>query len=297
MSNGSINFDGRIAIAGATGRIGSALLSSLSNDNADVVAFSRNSSTDRLPSGLVPTVVDFDAPDSLARAVEGVERLFIAHGTSARQVENEISLIDAAVAAGVRHIVKVSVMGPPVKLHPFDWHMKIEAHLATCDVGYTVLRPSAFVDILNRATLPVSESSWGGAAGEGRVNLIDTRDIADAARVALLDNRFAQAQRAYHLTGPASVSMPEVAAELSRQLGYDVTYHHRSPSEQRDVLIRSGTSEMVADLLVGLDRLFEQSVQAETTTTVAELTGKTPRSVAAWLADNISAFRRSPSQG
>ncbi len=290
MSNVSSNSGNRIAIVGATGRIGSALLSKLINDDVELVAFSRNASTDRLPRGLVPTVVDFEAPASLAQGLQGVHKLFISHGTYAKQVENEIALIDAAVAAGVKHIVKVSVMGPPVKLHPFDWHMSIEAHLATCDVGYTVLRPSTFVDGLDRAAGAIAEGTWGGSAGEGRANLVDTRDIADVGRLALLDEKFIDAQRAYHLTGPASVSMPEVAAEFTRQLGREIRYHHRSRTEQRELLVRSGASELAIEMRLGLDLLFEQSAQAETTSTVYDFTGKAPRSVATWVSDNLSLF-------
>jgi uncharacterized protein YbjT (DUF2867 family) len=290
MSNVSSNSGNRIAIVGATGRIGSALLSKLINDDVELVAFSRNASTDRLPRGLVPTVVDFEAPASLAQGLQGVHKLFISHGTYAKQVENEIALIDAAVAAGVKHIVKVSVMGPPVKLHPFDWHMRIEAHLATCDVGYTVLRPSTFVDGLDRAAGAIAEGTWGGSAGEGRANLVDTRDIADVGRLALLDEKFIDAQRAYHLTGPASVSMPEVAAEFTRQLGREIRYHHRSRTEQRELLVRSGASELAIEMRLGLDLLFEQSAQAETTSTVYDFTGKAPRSVATWVSDNLSLF-------
>jgi uncharacterized protein YbjT (DUF2867 family) len=290
MSNVSSKSGGRIAVVGATGRIGSALLSQLVNDDVELVAFSRNASTDRLPRGLTPTVVDFEAPASLAQGLQGVHKLFISHGTYAKQVQNEIALIDAAVAAGVKHIVKVSVMGPPVKLHPFDWHMQIEAHLATYDVGYTVLRPSTFVDGLDRAVGAIAEGSWGGSAGEGRANLVDTRDIADVGRIALLDDKFIDAQRAYHLTGPASVSMTEVAAEFSRQLGREVRYLHRSRTEQRELLTRAGASELAIEMRLGLDLLFEQSAQAETTSTVSDFTGKAPRSVATWISDNLSLF-------
>ncbi|MBW9118194.1 NAD(P)H-binding protein [Rhizobium cauense] len=281
----------RIAVAGATGQIGSALLSKLVKEDVEIVALSRDPSTDRLPHGIAPMVVDFEKPSTLSTAVEGADQLFVAHGTSARQVENEIAVIDAAVAAGVAHIVKVSVMGPPVRLHPFDWHAKIEAHLATRDVGYTLLRPSTFVDILKRRAAFVAQGTWGGAAGEGRVNLIDTRDVADVALAVLLNQENLQAQRAYHLTGPASVSMPEVAAELSRLLGAQISYDHRTPEEHRKVLLEAGLSEMIADLQLGLDRLFKLSVQAETTSTVFELTGQPPRSAFAWLKENLAAFQ------
>ena len=282
----------RIAVAGATGRVGAALVAHLLNDPVDVVALSRSPNKAQVSDKVSLATVNFDDPSSLLDALRGADRLFLAHGTSAQQVVNEIALINAAVAAGVRHIVKLSVMGPASKLHPFDWHMEIEAHLARQDIGYTILRPSSFVDILARAGAPVAEGSWGGAAGEGRVNLIDTRDVADAARVALLDTAFANSQRAYHLTGPATISMPEVADELTQLLGKTVTYQHRTSEKQRNILIDSGASDLVADVLLGIDRLFRESVLAETTSTFTDLTGKAPRSAAAWLSENILAFQK-----
>lgn len=282
----------RIAVAGATGRVGSALIASLVSEPLELVALTRNPDAQRVPSGVSLAVVDFDVPSSLEDALRGADRLFLAHGTSPRQVDNEIALIDAAVGAGVGHIVKLSAMGPPSQLHPMDWHMQIEAHLATLDIGYTVLRPSTFVDILARAGAQVADDSWGGAAGDGLVNLIDTRDVADVARAALLDDAHPTAQRVYHLTGPRAVSMPKIAEEISKLLGRTVTYQQRSPAEQREKLLASGLNEFVADLLVGLDRLFHDSALAETTSTVENLTGHAPRSAAGWLSENISKFRK-----
>lgn len=282
-----------IAVAGATGRIGSHLTERLLDQPVQVVALTRDPNPDRLPKGVDRAVVDFEDADTLVNALDGVDRLFLAQGTSPDQVRNEIALIDAAVSAGVSHVVKVSAMGPPTRLHPFDWHMKIEAHMAKCDIGYAVLRASTFVDILiNRAAKAVVAGTWGGAAGNGRVNLIDTRDVADVAFAALLDNKHLGTQRAYHLTGPAAVSMQDVADKLTILLGQTVLYKQRTPAEQRDVLVASGASEMVVDIMLGLDHLFEDSVLSETTNTVLELTGQPPRSVESWLAENLPAFRR-----
>ncbi|MCP1863685.1 MULTISPECIES: hypothetical protein [Bradyrhizobium] len=124
------------------------------------------------------------------------------------------------------------------------------------------------------------------------MNLIDTRDVADAARVALLDDAHPTAQRAYHLTGPRAVSMAEVAEEISNLFGRTVTYQQRSPAEQHEKLLASGLNEFVVDLLVGLDRLFYDSAVAETTSTVENLTGHAPRSAAGWLSENISKFQK-----
>ena len=83
---------GRIALAGATGRIGSALAASLVTDPVNVVALTRNPETARLPDTTAVIAVDFDQPGSLESALQGAKRLFIAHGTSPRQVRKEVAL-------------------------------------------------------------------------------------------------------------------------------------------------------------------------------------------------------------
>jgi uncharacterized protein YbjT (DUF2867 family) len=281
----------RIAVAGATGRVGSTLIDRLGTDPVDVVALTRQSATAQFAPNVTVATVDFDRPATLADALVGVDKVFVAHGTSARQVENEIALIDAAVAAGVRHIVKLSVMGPATQLNPFAWHMRIEAHLARQPVASTALRPTTFADVLKRAGAPVAAGNWAGAAGNGAANFIDTRDVAEAARIALLEDVPDGSQRAYHLSGPRNWTMQQVADELSRLLGRRVVYNDRSPTEHRGALLASGQPPLVVDLLLGLDRLFRESALAETTATFEKLTGKPPRSLSEWLRENITLFQ------
>ncbi|GAB7528295.1 NAD(P)H-binding protein [Pseudomonas sp. 3A(2025)] len=282
----------RIAIAGATGRVGLRLINRLVMDPVSVVALTRQQSFLSFPKGVEAAALDFDQPSTLREALAGVEKLFIAHGTSPQQVTHEIALIDAAVEAGVHHIVKLSVMGPSTPLNPFAWHSLIEAHLSQQPIATTVLRPTTFMDVLKRAGTPVAAGNWGGAAGHGRVNLIDTRDVADAARIALLEDVAEGSKRAYHLTGPQNWTMPEVAEELTRLLDRPVIYTHRTPVEQRAVLLAEGVSPFVAELLVGLDRIFHDSVLTERTLTVEDLTGVPPRSLTDWFHEHIEAFKQ-----
>jgi NAD(P)H dehydrogenase (quinone) len=138
----------------------------------------------------------------------------------------------------------------------------------------------------------VSSGSWTGAAGEGRVNVIDTRDIAKAARVALLEDIQPESQRAYHLTGPRAWTMQQIAEELSNMLGHSVVYICRSLEDERAALLVSGLTPFVAGLLVGLDQMFRESVLGETTSTCEELTGEPPGTLSQWLAENIEVFRK-----
>src|SRR5258705_11960367 len=169
--------------------------------------------------------------------------------------------------------------------------MQIEAHLARQPVASTVMRPSAFVHCLKRAAGQIAAGSWGGAAGEGGANFIDTRDVADVARVALLEEFSSESQRAYHLTGPRAWTMRQVAEHLSTLLGQPVAYNHRSTEEQRAALLADGLPQLVADLLVGLDQMFRESALGETTSTVEELTGKPPRTLQQWLVETIEIIR------
>ncbi|MEB2550063.1 NAD(P)H-binding protein, partial [Burkholderia gladioli] len=158
------------AIAGATGRVGAELTRLLAEDPVELLALTRCPEAAVLPAGVRAVGVDFERPASLPATLQGVERLFIAQGSSPNQVANEIALIDAAVAAGVRHVVKLSAMGPATRLYPMAWHMPIEAHLARQPIASTVLRPSAFTSLLLRAGPLVAAGGWGGAVGSGRTN-------------------------------------------------------------------------------------------------------------------------------
>jgi len=129
-----------IAIAGATGRVGSALTRLLASDPVDIVLLTRRPDAAHLPRGANIAAIDFDQPHTLLEALRGADRLFVAHGTSPQQVANEIALIDSAVAVGVRQIVKLSALGPASRLNPFAWHMQIEAHLAQQPVASTLHR-------------------------------------------------------------------------------------------------------------------------------------------------------------
>jgi hypothetical protein len=87
--------------------------------------------------------------------------------------------------------------------------------------------------------------------------------------------------------------MQQVAERLSSLLSHPVAYNHRSPEEQRAALLAEGLPPPVADLLVGLDQVFRESVLGETTSTVEALTGKPPRTLQQWLVENIDIFRNS----
>src|SRR5262249_5390584 len=139
-----------ILVTGATGTIGARVLKELAG-KPDVVVRAAVRSKEKSGSlGSAATPVDFDysKPETIAAAVKGVDHIFLVTPTVPDQVALAKQLIDAAKAAGVRHIVKLSALGadaePGIQLG--RWHREVERYLEGSGVTYTFLRPNNFME-------------------------------------------------------------------------------------------------------------------------------------------------------
>ncbi|GAA3300089.1 hypothetical protein GCM10020218_091140 [Dactylosporangium vinaceum] len=163
-----------ILVTGATGAIGGQLVRRLREFDVPIRAMVRHpSKAAALDCDVV--IGDFDDPDSLAGALAGVDRLFL-NSAGAVPVEGpqpmirqQVAAIDAAVAAGVASIVKVSVWGarPGGKLAE-GAHWEIEQHLRAAPVAATVLQPSGFMqNFLTGAAASIDAGEVIGLGGTG----------------------------------------------------------------------------------------------------------------------------------
>src|SRR3569833_2883592 len=98
-----------LLITGATGNVGSELLKALGEDGVQPRVMVRDAS--KPPAGVSAVSGDFTDPDSMKRALEGVETAFLLAPVVDNMVELQTAFIGAAKAVGVKHIVKVSAMG------------------------------------------------------------------------------------------------------------------------------------------------------------------------------------------
>ena len=90
---------------------------------------------------------DFADTRSLARALAGVEQLVLSCADDPRRVAWETSAVDAARAAGVGRIVKLSTIGavPGAPVAFWDWHGQVEEHVHASGVPAVVLRSSFYM--------------------------------------------------------------------------------------------------------------------------------------------------------
>ncbi len=234
-------------------------------------------------------------PGPLAEQFHGVDRLFLACGNVPAQVEFECAMIDHAVQAGVRRIVKLSARGAdldaPVAF--WQWHALIEQHLRHASTPAVLLRPSFMMSNLFAATVPIREQGMLFApAGTARISMIDPADVAAVAARALIED--GHDGRDYVLTGPEAVSYVGIAQAASAAVGRGVDYADIPPDAAVAAMTGAGVPAFAAQQIVAVFAELRRGVQSETTDAVRRVTGRDPRSVAGWFSAHAAAFVREP---
>ncbi|GAA2117856.1 NmrA family NAD(P)-binding protein [Kitasatospora saccharophila] len=149
---------GTIAVFGATGQQGGAVVDALLAHGARVRALVRDPRSDRARAlaarGVELAAVRTDDPASLAAALAAVAgfSFMTPEANSLEEVETEIrigtALVDAAVGAGVPHVVFNSVFGADRKrgVPHHDSKHAIEEHLRASGLRASMVRATAFME-------------------------------------------------------------------------------------------------------------------------------------------------------
>jgi uncharacterized protein YbjT (DUF2867 family) len=283
-----------VLVTGATGVVGGHVVRELRSRAVPARAFVRDpaKAADALGAGVELAAGDFGDRASIRRALDGVERVLLCSPNSARQVEHEQNVIDAAVDAGVTRLVKIGAIGSQIgsPLAFWDAHGRIEQHLQACGLPWVGLHPSTYTSNLFAAADSVRELGLLLApAGDAKVALIDPRDVAAVAAVVLAED--GHDGRTYTLTGPEALTYVEVAEQLSAAIARPVTYVNVSDRDAREGMTQAGLPEWLADQLLILWSLLRGGAAATTTDVVRVLTGREPRSVTDFGRDFGAAFR------
>lgn len=269
-----------ILVTGPTGTVGSALLPLLADHGADVRALAHSPASRSRLEALGVEVVDgdLDQPDTLEEAMQGCDQLFLLSPAHPDQRVREQAAVDAAVLAGVGHVVALSVMGASrsSSISFARWHGEIDDHLMASDLSWTILRTSGFMQahLLPVATVS-AEGAWYGMTGHGTSAYIDIDDVASAAAAVLITP--GHAGKVYELTGPASLTLPEAAKVLGDVLGRPVRYVDLPAEQFRTNLIGAGPPDWLADAVVALYQTTRDGHAATVTNTVEQVTGRPAR--------------------
>ena len=275
-----------ILVTGATGQVGGEVLKQALTAGVPVRALARDAvKAESLPDFAEIVIGDFADPASLDAAVEGVDAVFMASFDGEQQAALQGNLIAACKSAGVRHVVRLSALTADANTDQMlpRWHGIADLQLAESGLGYTLLRPGWFMQILlyyapgGTIALP---------AGDSRATPIDVRDIAAVALAALTEP--GHDGQTYLLSGPETLTWDEIAEQLTAGTGHPFTYDAISDEAYRASTASRGYADWAVDMVAELfvrTRAGDYSVRTDT---VERVTGKPPPSIADFVHDHAA---------
>ncbi|WP_449352193.1 NAD(P)H-binding protein [Streptomyces shaanxiensis] len=276
-----------IVVTGATGTIGSEVVRQLAARGEKVRALTRDPAGAELPAGVEPVRGHHRDRASVAAAMEGARAAFLVGVFGADDSEHDRGLVETARAAGLRRVVKLSSTGTgDPAVGPFGtWHLAGEQAVRDSGLEWTILRPATFdSNTLGWAAAIRHGTPVPNAYGDGRQGMVDPRDIAEVATLALLDAR--HAGRTYTLTGPETLSVPEQIDVLQDVLGRPIARHDLSPAEEREHLRALGLD----DAFLRAGAFIRGGGCDVVTRDVPEVLGRPARTFREWVRDHKGAF-------
>ncbi|MBB8026407.1 NAD(P)H:quinone oxidoreductase [Escherichia coli] len=275
-----------IAITGATGQLGHYVIESLMKTvpASQIVAIVRNPAKAQAltAQGITVRQADYGDETALTSALQGVEKLLLISSSEVGQrATQHRNVINAAKAADVKFIAYTSLLHADTSpLGLADEHIETEKMLADSGIVYTLLRNGWYSEnYLASVPAALEHGVFIGAAGDGKIASATRADYAAAA--ARVINEAGHEGKVYELAGDSAWTLTQLAAELTKHSGKQVTYQNLSEADfaaaLKSVGLPDGLADMLADSDVGASKggLFDDSktlskLIGRPTTTLAE---------------------------
>jgi NAD(P)H dehydrogenase (quinone) len=288
-----------LLVTGASGQFGQRvlhhLLDTLKHPASQLIATTRRPETlaGWAERGVTVRAADFDDAD-LASAFQGAQRMLListdALDRPGRRLAQHQAAVNAAVKAGVQHVVYTSMPEPegsPLLLAPD--HAGTEAALAASALpGWTVLRNHwYFENLLMSLPSALASGQWYSAAGDGRIAHIARDDLARAAATALTSST---GRSTLTLSGARAYTTAEIAARVAQAVGKPLQVVPVPVEGLVQGMVAHGLPERLARVFASFDTNTAAGRVAQLTGDFRALTGVEPQSFEAWLAQAAPAL-------
>jgi NAD(P)H dehydrogenase (quinone) len=223
---------GKIVITGASGQYGRLATQGLIERGraGDLILMTRTPDklADMAALGCDVRYGDYDQPASMVAAMAGADKLLLISGTrvGARVAQHQAA-VDAAVIAGVGHVVYTSFIGIDDPANPAEVrhdHIETERLIRASGLAFTFLRDAHYADAMILMAGPgvMASGQWIGNAGLGKEAMV-WRDDCAACAVAVLAGE-GHENRTYDITGPELQDFAEVTALMAELTGVPLEY-------------------------------------------------------------------------
>lgn len=272
-------FMAKTLVIGASGTVGSELVTQLTDKGHEVVR-----ATSKAATAATQVHLNLVTGHGLAQAFEGVDKLFmLAPPGHTNQDVLLAPVIDQARKSGLRKVVLMSAMGANADDNaPLR---KAERALQGSGLAWNVIRPNWFMQNFNTFWLHgiVHQSKISLPVAQAKGSFIDARDIASVAAQLLSTADFDN--RDFDLTGPRALDHAEVAFILSQETGRTITFEDITPDALRQGLLAAQLPADYVEFLLLILSYFKMGYSERMTDAVQNITGRGPRSFEAYAKD------------
>ena len=283
-----------IGITGATGQLGRLVVKKLKAKvpSADIVALVRTPAR-AADLGVSVRDADYDKPDTLDRALAGIDTLLLISTSELgqRRAAQHHNVIEAAKRTGVKRIVYTSLLHADTSpLNLADEHRGTEAELRVSGIPFTILRNGWYTENYT-ASVPaaLAGGAFLGSAGNGRISSALRVDYAEAAVAVLTSD--GHDGKTYELAGDEAYSLSDLAAEISRQTGRTIPYKNLPEADYTAALTGLGLPEPLAQAYAGYDVGASQGALFDDGRQLSALIGRPTTPLATAVADALKQAR------
>lgn len=283
----------KIAVTGATGQLGQLVVNGLleKGTSIKVIAVVRDEKK-ALPlvkRGAEVRVAHYGDPAALKAAFSGVDRLLLISSSEVGQrIEQHKNVINAAKAAGVKHIVYTSApRATTTTLIIAPEHKATEENILQSGMEYTILRNNWYTENYKDKVETASKTGTiVSAAGAGRVASATRADFAAGAVAVLLGT--GHEGKVYELGGDYAWDYNELAETIGEIIGKPVVYKAVDVGTLIDILKSAGLDEGMAGFFAALDGNIAEGALSEVTGELSRLIGRPTTSLRKGLKDAVS---------
>ncbi|MGD0727978.1 MAG: SDR family oxidoreductase [Spirochaetia bacterium] len=283
--------DKPILVTGATGSISSLVIPQLLASGSKVRALVHGADKAKALSdkGVEVIVGDLDNPASLEKAFKGISTVFLLTPFGEKADALARNAITAAKKAGRPYVVRLSAVKAGLDAPTANGrsHGQTEKDLNESGLPVAILKPHYFMqNIFGSAQTIATEGVFYHGMGEGKLGMIDVRDIADSAVKALLDPSLAG--KTFTLTGPESITFHTVAQAFTAALGRPVKDIAIPPEAVADNIRKMGWGEWAATVMRDYSAAYGSGWADFVTEDVKKLAGHPARSIAQFAREVLS---------
>jgi uncharacterized protein YbjT (DUF2867 family) len=282
----------KVLVTGATGTTGKPIFELLSRmDGLEVIGASRSGDNEGNSNG---KLVKFDYTDrqTIQAALEGVDKVFLVTPPVQDMLRMEQTVIGEIKNAGIKQVVKLSVAGADAEngITFGKLHRELEKEIEQSGIAYTILRPMSFMqNYVNFMGYTIkTQNAFYLPMGDGRVSVVDVRDIAEVAVKALTEKE--HAGKTYTLTGPQALSNQEIADILSSITGRKINYVDVTAEQAKEGMKGVGMPDWNIERMLELYHINKLGYTAQVTDDIEQVTGNKPRTFEQFANDFKEAF-------